>query len=131
MIFVDTSAWCAAYVPADPKHEAVSKLIRSQSRSIVTSDFIVDETITLLLARGEQRRANNFGRDLLITGIVPLELVTLVDLVQAYHILVRYHDKDWGFTDCTSFIVMQRCGIVDAISLDQHFRQMPGIVVCP
>jgi predicted nucleic acid-binding protein len=131
MIFVDTSAWYAAYVPTDPQHAAVSAVIQSQSRSVITSDFIVDETITLLLARGERTRAANFARDVLITGIVPLEFVSLADLVGAYHVLLQYHDKKWSYTDCTSFVVMQRRGIGQVISLDQDFRQMPGIAVYP
>jgi predicted nucleic acid-binding protein len=131
MIFVDTSAWFAAYVPTDPHHAPISHRLRSENESVVTTDFVVDETITLLLARRERKRACNFGRDLLITGVARLEMVRLADLVQAYQVMVRYHDKDWSFTDCTSYVLMQRLGIADVLSLDKHFRQMPGIAVVP
>jgi uncharacterized protein len=32
-------------------------------------------------------------------------------------------DKDWGLTDCISFIVMRENGLTDALTSDQHFVQ--------
>ena len=32
-------------------------------------------------------------------------------------------DKDWGLTDCISFVVMQREGILEAFTSDKHFEQ--------
>ena len=32
-------------------------------------------------------------------------------------------DKAWGLTDCISFLVMQDQGLVDALTVDEHFRQ--------
>jgi predicted nucleic acid-binding protein len=32
-------------------------------------------------------------------------------------------DKGWGLTDCTSFIVMQRYEVIDALTTDEHFQQ--------
>ena len=32
-------------------------------------------------------------------------------------------DKDWSLTDCTSFLVMRRHGIVEALTADHHFEQ--------
>lgn len=32
-------------------------------------------------------------------------------------------DKDWSFTDCTSFVVMKRMGLTDAFTSDRHFEQ--------
>ncbi|MFO0791993.1 MAG: PIN domain-containing protein [Pirellulales bacterium] len=127
MIFIDSSAWYAAYVPSDPHHESVLKFVRSNARPIITSNFIVDETITLLLARRERRRAIQFGNDVLVNKTVRLESVTVADLLEAYNILVRFSDKLWSFTDCTSYAVMRRLGINTALALDADFQQMPGV----
>lgn len=35
----------------------------------------------------------------------------------------RRLDKGWSFTDCLSFLVMQRYGITDALTSDHHFEQ--------
>lgn len=32
-------------------------------------------------------------------------------------------DKEWSLTDCTSFIVMKRQGITEALTGDRHFEQ--------
>ena len=32
-------------------------------------------------------------------------------------------DKDWGLTDCSSFIVMRDRGLTDALTADEHFQQ--------
>lgn len=32
-------------------------------------------------------------------------------------------DKNWGLTDCSSFVVMKDLGIQDALTTDDHFRQ--------
>jgi predicted nucleic acid-binding protein len=35
----------------------------------------------------------------------------------------RRPDKAWSLTDCISFVVMQREGITEALTGDQHFEQ--------
>ncbi len=62
MVFVDTSAWFALFVPTDPDHDRVLRWQTAQSERPITTDFCVDETLTLLLARGESRRAVGAGR---------------------------------------------------------------------
>jgi uncharacterized protein len=32
-------------------------------------------------------------------------------------------DKDWGLTDCLSFVLMKQQGMTEALSADAHFRQ--------
>ena len=32
-------------------------------------------------------------------------------------------DKEWGLTDCVSFVLMEREGITQALTADVHFRQ--------
>lgn len=32
-------------------------------------------------------------------------------------------DKNWSLTDCVSFVVMDECGIANALTADDHFRQ--------
>ena len=31
--------------------------------------------------------------------------------------------KEWGLTDCVSFLVMQDRGLTDALTTDEHFQQ--------
>jgi predicted nucleic acid-binding protein len=42
---------------------------------------------------------------------------------EALSLYVQRSDKEWGLTDCTSFVLMQRLGISQALTADQHFVQ--------
>jgi predicted nucleic acid-binding protein len=35
----------------------------------------------------------------------------------------RHRDKDYSFTDCTSFVVMRELRVKEALTTDRHFRQ--------
>jgi predicted nucleic acid-binding protein len=130
-MFVDTGGWYAAYVLSDPDHTRVTPLIDGPPSRLITTDLVLAESLNLLRARDEYQRAIVLGRELLAGGAADLINVTLEDLQRALVIFETYRDKAWSFTDCSSLVVMQRLGIREAISLDQHFRQMPGITVFP
>lgn len=130
MIFVDTSAWFAAYVPSDPQHAAVRKAVENDSR-LVTTDYVIDETLTLLRVRGHSQRALSLGALLWESSVARLTYLQPADLQQAWSIFSQYRDKAWSFTDCSSLAEMRRLGIAEAVSTDAHFRQMPGIMVLP
>lgn len=54
-----------------------------------------------------------------------VEVVPLADslLRQAVKLFSERPDKEWGLTDCLSFVVMEARGIADALTADEHFRQ--------
>lgn len=43
---------------------------------------------------------------------------------QAWKLFKQYSDKDFSFTDCTSFVVMQQLGLSEVFTNDHHFEQM-------
>ena len=44
----------------------------------------------------------------------------LADAVATYQ---SRADKEWGLTDCVSFLLMKRRGVSEALTADVHFRQ--------
>ncbi len=42
---------------------------------------------------------------------------------EAIRLFTARSDKEWSLTDCLSFIVMERRGIRDALTADNHFEQ--------
>lgn len=44
-------------------------------------------------------------------------------LMRALRLYRERSDKEWGITDCISFIVMQEQGLQEATTADDHFRQ--------
>ncbi len=51
MIFVDASAWFALSVTRDVNHVAATQWVRRNTEPLLTTNYIVDETLTLLRAR--------------------------------------------------------------------------------
>jgi len=54
-----------------------------------------------------------------------VEIVPLAGplLAQAMKLYSERPDKEWGLTDCISFVVMEERGIRDALTADEHFQQ--------
>jgi predicted nucleic acid-binding protein len=130
-VFVDTGAWFAWCVPSDPDHEAARAWFEQNTRTLLTTDHIVDELLTLLKVRGEFQRALELGPSLLSGAVCELEWVTQGDVEDAWRDFSAYRDKAWSFTDCVSRVVMTRLGITTAVAFDDHFRQFGTVGVVP
>lgn len=126
-LFTDTGAWLAAFDQGDAFHNAARSALTSlqgQHVTLLTSDYILDETITAILSRASHRAAVRFGD--WIQGERRVRIVKVdADLWQAaWQLFKRYDDKAFSFTDCASFVIMQRQGLVDVFGFDHHFEQM-------
>ena len=129
-VFVDTSAWFAYVNAADPDHRRVTGALDERAGRLVTSSYVFDETVTLTQARLGHRRAVAVGRTLLDPAVVELLRVTSPEERAAWALFERRPDKAYSFTDCTSFILMRRERIGQAVALDVHFSQ-EGVAVVP
>jgi uncharacterized protein len=128
-VFVDTGAWFAAVVPWDANHVAVSAWLHRNQRAMATTDYVVDETLTLLRARGEGRRAIALGEKLFAGQLSALHFLTPTELLAAWQVFRDYRDKQWSFTDCTSKVVIEQHGCTRALTFDEHFRQFGTVVI--
>jgi len=131
MIFVDTGAWFANVVAGDARHAAASDWFATNRLPLVTSDFVVAETLTLLRARGQAALAISLGEAFFATELTHVEFVSEPDFDHAWQLFRDYQDKGWSFTDCTSKVLMERLGIKSAFAFDQHFRQFGSVEVVP
>ena len=131
MIFVDTGAWFAAFVPSDPDHGAASTWFDANTEPLVTTDYVVDELLTLLKVRREYARALEAGPLLLGAEVCRLEWVSASDVARAWEVFASHKDKGWSFTDCVSRAVIERLGITTACAFDVHFRQFGSLTVVP
>ncbi len=68
MIFVDTGGWVGYVSPDDEYHPQAEPWMRSNRQILVTTDYVLDELLTLLKTRGEPARARQLG-SLLFGGI--------------------------------------------------------------
>lgn len=131
MIFVDTGAWFASIVPWDSHHLDASHWLRQNKELLFTTDFIADETLTLLRARNESRRAIRIVELLFGGKLASLYFLAEAEIRTASEIFKNYADKDWSFTDCTSKLIIEQQGISSAFCFDRHFRQFGSITVVP
>lgn len=131
MIFVDTGAWFAMAVPLDQDHIAVAQCFSQSVARLITTDYVIDETLTLLRARGYGQRALALGEEFFNGSIAEIYHLDENDVRAAWRVFRQYDDKEWSFTDCASKAIMERLRITQAISLDRHFRQFGNIVVMP
>jgi predicted nucleic acid-binding protein len=131
MIFVDTSAWFAVYSPRDENHVPAVQFLRAIRDELVTTDYVIDETPTLLRVRHENRHALAFGHRLIDSHAAQVIAVDDTDFSASWQMFRAYRDKEWSFTDCTCFVVMERLGITQAFAFDDHFRQSGKLTVVP
>jgi uncharacterized protein len=130
-IFVDTGAWFARFVPSDVDHDPARDWFEKNTLSLVTTDYVVDELLTVLKVRGEYERALEVGPALFNGDVCHLEWVTQADVKDAWLVFSSYRDKGWSFTDCVSRVVMERLSITTAVAFDEHFRQFGTVTVVP
>ena len=131
MNFVDTGAWYASLVPTDPDHAKAAQWLAANHFPLLTTDYVIDETLTLLRVRGERKRALLLGARFFHHELAEIHKITAADLTLAWKTFAQFDDKGWSFTDCTSRVVMEQLSITTAFAFDHHFKQFGTIQVVP
>jgi predicted nucleic acid-binding protein len=125
-LFLDASFTIALAVPKDNYH----------TRALVLMDRILAErphlvtTRSVLLEIGD-RLGKVQNRAKAVQALVALESDPLVQIVplsivlyeSAFQLFQTRPDKEWGMTDCVSFVVMQEMGLMSSLTADRHFRE--------
>ena len=133
VLFVDTPGWIACADANDPAH-ARTVAARDQwleNRGLlITTDYIVDETLTLMRLRLGINAAETWWSQIEASSRLRWEYIGPERADTARAFFFRYRDKDFSFTDCTSFAVMRELKLREALTTDRHFSQM-GFAVKP
>ena len=132
-LFVDTAGWMACADAADPAHVrscAARDAALEAGQTLVTTDFVVDETLTLIRFRLGLDAAAAWWRQVDRSARLRWERIDTERFERARQLFFQYRDKDFSFTDCTSFAVMRQIRLTQALTTDRHFRQM-GFQVLP
>jgi uncharacterized protein len=130
-IFVDTGAWFARFVTSDRDHSAARDWFEQNTYPLITSDYVIDELLTVLKVRGEYQRALEVGPSLFNGEVCDLEWVTQADVRAGWQVFSSFRDKGWSFTDCVSRVVIERLRVTTAVAFDEHFRQFGTVTVVP
>lgn len=131
-VFIDTSAFIAIRARDDANHKkacAFLDIIKERRLRLHTTNFILDEVYTYFCRVHEV--AVEMAELIKNNPIITLHRVAVDDEDRAWQILKDFADKDFSYTDATSFAVMKRLEIRTAFSLDEHFEQYGRFVIVP
>jgi predicted nucleic acid-binding protein len=131
MVFVDAVAWYASLIPTDPDHAAATAWLSQNREPLITTDYIIDETLTLLRARGQKQRALLLAAKFQAGSLGTVHFITPAEFQEALEVFQRYADKEWSFTDCTSKLIIEKLRLAKAFTFDHHFRQFGIVLVVP
>ncbi len=125
-VFLDASYAIALSAPTDEHHDLAGELagrMEAEETRLVTTRAVLLE-IGNALSRMRYRRAAVELLDALENDpgvqIVP---VTEQLYKTAFDLYRSRPDKEWGITDCLSFVVMEDLGLTESLTADDHFRQ--------
>ena len=125
LLFVDTAGWMACADANDPDHRAACAARDDwlqREGILLTTDYVIDETLTLLRLRLGLDAAESWWHSIAASRRVQRELIDQERAERARGIFFRYRDKDFSFTDCTSFALMREMRLRHALTTDKHFR---------
>jgi len=118
---------------ADPAHVACAAArdtTLEAGRILITTDVVVDETLTLIRFRLGLKAANAWWQQIDGSTRLRWERVENDRFERSRNLFFQYRDKDLSFTDCTSIAVMRELKLTTVITTDGHFRQV-GFEVLP
>jgi len=97
---------------------------KAETTSAVTSDYVFDETVTVLKIRVGHTASVAAGDAMLSSPRLSIEPIDDQDRRSAWAIFSTHADKRWSFTDCTSKVLIDRLACEQIWALDVDFRQM-------
>jgi predicted nucleic acid-binding protein len=133
MIFIDTGAFLARYLRKDQHHRsavAFWEKLGSSHENCVTSNFVLDETFTLLGRWAGHTFAVQRAKNIYASQALTICRPEREDEIKALQFFGKYADQHVSFTDCISFVLMKREKISHAFSFDRHF-ELAGFYMVP
>jgi predicted nucleic acid-binding protein len=111
---------------SDPLHTDCMRIRDTwleQDGILVTSDYVMDETLTLIRMRISINAAEEWWQQVAESPRLKWELINAERAEKARAWFFRWRDKSFSFTDCTSFILMRELHIHKVLTVDRHFRE--------
>lgn len=130
-VFVDTGPLHALNSRRDQyflKAHVLLKQMQHERMTLVTTDYVIDEAATSLLTTVKAGYRNAMSLLAWMSkqpNLIEIEWMNQQRFGQTRDVFRRFNrDKQWSFTDCTSYVVMKERKIKTAFSFDEHFREM-------
>jgi uncharacterized protein len=129
--FADTSFWYAYQERRDVRHEVARAIVRRGVGRVLTTNHVVGETWTLLRRRAGHNQAVGFLDRL--AHLPEIETVHVDEEVEdeAWRWLRSRSEREFSFVDATSFAIMRRRRIREALAFDGDFNAAGFVEVRP
>ncbi len=125
-VFADAAYWIAVLNPRDGLHAKAREVSKSLNKfRILTSEMVLTEVLNSLGDKGPQLREAAVRTVDSLRSNANVSVVPQTS-IQFRAALRRYRDradKEWGLTDCASFLIMEERRIRQALAHDRHFQQ--------
>jgi hypothetical protein len=126
--FVDTSYIIALFNPRDKFHlraRTVSASLAAKTESVgsVTTEAVLTEIGNAFSKSPQRIQGTRILKSIREDPTIDVISVTHGLFDKAVNLYVTREDKEWGLTDCISFVVMREREIVDVLTTDHHFEQ--------
>ncbi len=123
--FLDTSFVLSLINPRDSYHKKAKELLIQlrTAHEVLVREAVLTE-IGNSLACSNRSATVNFINSCYVTAnlkVISVDNALFRHAVKFYH---THKDKQWGLTDCISFIVMQDHSLTEAFTTDEHFQQV-------
>ena len=124
-VFIDTSGFYAQWDRNDPAHERAKTWLKANRGKFiaVTTEWVIGETCTLLMARGVPHLIGPFLDQLAASTALRSINPDREILDETKRFLRRHADQGYFFVDCLSFCVMNDHRVLTVLTTDVHFRK--------
>ena len=127
-LFVDTSGWGNIVDRSQPYHQVATnlyRLARQQAGKVFTSNYVLAELIALLTSPLQipRPRVVEFIQSLMQSPYVEIIHIDQELDSLSWQLLSNRLDKSWSLVDCSSFLIMERLKLAEALTNDHHFEQ--------
>jgi uncharacterized protein len=125
-VFIDTSGFYAQWDRNDRAHERVKAWLKANRGKFiaVTTEWVIGETCTLLVARRAPRLIGPFLDQVAASRALRSINPDAETLDETKRFLRRHADQGYSFVDCLSFCVMNSNGVLNALTTDLHFPDL-------
>jgi len=129
--FVDTSFWIALQASNDRNHDAARTLTETGLGPVLTTNHVIGETWTV-----SRRWRGHAGAVAAVRAIRAVPTLTIVHVEpeveeDAWRWLRRRDEREYSFIDATSFAVMRRRRMREALAFDGDFSAAGFVEVRP
>ncbi len=124
MVFIDTGAFIAKFIRSDRFHLRsieMWEILEKKKEKIVTSNFVLDETFTLLARQSSYAFSAQIAHAVYSSEIIKIIRPSHDTELSALLLFEKFSDQKVSFTDCISFQLMKEYRIKTAFSFDKHF----------